>query len=520
MGGHYLKESDRKSAVLNACERGITPTVLSVLQEQNSRFGLHVSQQESLKKLESGGCVVVTGQQMGLFSGPAFTMYKLATTIALARSLEKETGKPVAPLFWLQSEDHDLEEVRMANILKRTGELQEYSSNSSSESLNAEDWRTPLASTFLNGEIETTRKALHEELDGYEFAGDMLQIIEDSYQEGVSYEAAFWKLMHNIWASEGVLFLSPRDPHFTIQTSSFYESAFKSYQPISEALQKTSHELEKNGFQSQVHIRADSPLFFYSPDGAAGPRYRLKENRDAFSLLGETRSVTRQELQDSIAQAPELFTTSALLRPLLQDSMLPTAAYIAGPSEFRYHAQITPLYEHYAIKRPLVVPRAQYCILEPRIQKLLSELQLKREQVFFPDQELLSLQHEKIGSDTPGPDELKEKATNLLHELFGSWEKSFQVVDETLLKPLRKSQENIEFTIQKLLEKYSQSLLKNDTIFSQRIERIRSSLKPDGVDQERIVSGIYFLSRYGENWKRAIIENVFPLEVVTKEIQV
>ena len=53
---------------------------------------------------------MVTGQQVGLFSGSGIHHLQGSTAVKLARQLT-EQGIPAVPVFWLATEDHDFAEV-------------------------------------------------------------------------------------------------------------------------------------------------------------------------------------------------------------------------------------------------------------------------------------------------------------------------------------------------------------------------------------------------------------------------
>lgn len=510
---HFRKSSDWQIAVERARSRQLKSELFRIIEEQNQKFELHEKQHRSLKKLERGAGCIVTGQQVGLFGGPALTMHKIATTVRLANELEEKTGQELVPLFWIQSEDHDLEEVRKAPLLTRQGELRTLEMPAP-----AEEWRIPLSHTALPPEADSVTDELLQELEGYGSTGELAQLLSTHYSSGRSYEEAFWGLMDGIWKDTGLLFFSPRQGDAPLFAAPVYEQAFHQWEAMASELQATAEDLKQAGHEVQVHIRDDSPLFFYSPDGPHGARYRLSRSNDAFQLIGEERKVSESELLNSLEQEPARFTSSALLRPIVQDSLLPTVAYIAGHNELRYHAQLNPLYDRFGMERPLVAPRAQFRVHEPRIQELLSELKLRAEEVFEPDQALLNRSQGSTENTFPPPASLSEEAEKVLHELFSSWKASFESLDKNLLKPLEKTENTASSAVSKLLEKYSQALMRRDQVFSQRIARVRSSLKPSGVEQERAVSGIYYLARYGEKWREALLTQALPLEITMKEL--
>src|ERR1700704_6482147 len=74
-------------------------------------------------RLRAGASVVVTGQQVGLFGGPLFSIFKALTAVKLANEASA-AGVDAVPVFWLASSDHDLAEINHVSIPRPDGFLQ------------------------------------------------------------------------------------------------------------------------------------------------------------------------------------------------------------------------------------------------------------------------------------------------------------------------------------------------------------------------------------------------------------
>lgn len=499
----------RARAVELAKKRPLAPRVRDALAAQQARLGPSAARTRSLEALAAGGCAVVTGQQVGLFMGPLFTLYKAATAVRLAQTLQAETGQPVVPVFWLQTEDHDLPEIANCVVPRRDEEPVLIAPEIAKHN------RSSIAHLPLPAAISGCVEQLGRELADLPFAEQHLARIARHYQPGRGWSDAFAGLIAELFEPEGLLVIDPRTPELAAEIAPIHRIALTRSDEIAAALTAQCEALEEAGFEPTVHVRTDSPLSFYHPQGALGPRTRLRKQGDDFVELEGGNTHSLPQLLAALEEDPLRFSTSALLRPIIQDSLLPTAAYVGGPAELSYFAQLPPLYEAFGMEMALIAPRARVRLIEPAAARLLTRLSLQSADVALPEQTLLA---RLAGAPSPASDPLPNRVNlmqpvdferSLLVNFEASLSQALAALPPDVARRLSpqadKTRKKLELTSAKLAQAYSQALLSHDSQRVSEVRRLKQLLFPGAVPQERVYSFAYFAARYGE---RALIEQL------------
>jgi bacillithiol synthase len=426
----------------------------------------------------AGTTVVVTGQQTALFLGPLYTLHKAATVVARARWLSERTGQPCVPLFWLQTEDHDWAEVARAELLLPDGprvfELPAETPEAS---------RISMAQRVLSSEVDQLTTALSDLLDPLPYGSEVAALLGRHYRAGTAPGAAFAGVLSELFAAEGLVILDPRTAAMARLAAPVLRRAIAEQETISAALSARVQELASVGFTEQVHTRSDASLAFFHPSGPAGARYRLQRAGDGFCTpRGE---VSLAELLGRLESDPLCFSTSALLRPLVQDTLLPTAAYVGGPAECAYFAQLPPLYSLFGLELPMVAPRARFRVLDKRTQRRLDRLGLQPEDADRPRDEVAAQVQSRPTGLPPG-DWLRAR-------LLGPLERELEALlphaiglDPSLEKNVRKTRNHIAYGVEKLLSRLERAALAHDSVTADRLDAVLTALRPSGVPQERV----------------------------------
>jgi bacillithiol synthase len=503
----------RARAVELAQRRPIAPAVLNELRAQQARLGASAARDKSLEALAAGGCAVVTGQQMGLFMGPLFTLYKAASAVRLARTLHEETGRPVVPVFWLQTEDHDLPEIANCVLPRRHDEPVVISPEIARHN------RSSIAHLPLPTTVAECVEKLSRELAALPHAAVHIERIARHYQAGRSWGEAFSGLIAELFEPEGLLVIDPRTPALAKLVAPIHKKALEQSDAIARALLTQSAALEQAGFEATVHVREDSPLCFYHPRGAEGPRTRLrKQGPDSFVEIEGGETHTLAALCAALDRDPLCFSTSALLRPIIQDSLLPTAAYVGGPAEVAYFAQLPPLYEAYGMELGLIVPRARVRLIEPVTARLLLRLSLQAGDAALPEQALLTRLSSlpqaaaidrALSDAAPAPLAPITFERELLDRFETSLTQALATLPADLARRIApqadKTRHKLELTSAKLAHAYSQALLSHDGQRVSEVRRLKQLLFPGAVPQERVFGFAYFAARYGD---RTVIQQL------------
>ena len=390
----FRSRVDRIARTRAAAERRLSPPLVDLLRDQQAALPASRARAHGLEALARGRtAVVATGQQVGLFLGPLYGFYKAASAVAVARALEAESGVRCVPLFWLQTEDHDFAEIATATVAGGGGEPVALSLPLGAET----ETRVSIAHRRLPHEIGALLGALSELLGDGPAARETLALLRAHYSAGRPIASAFAGLLAELFADEGLLLLDPREARVAALAAPLYREALDACTTIGQRLDERSAALAEAGFDVQIPVRSDCALVFGHLGAPNGPRYRLERRRGAsgsseggWRLTGADGGFSDDEIAEALAHEPLRFSTSALLRPIVQDALLPTAAYVGGPAEVSYFAQTGPLYEHFRLAMPLVVPRGRFRFLDRHTRRRLAELGLGADDVARPQAELLA----------------------------------------------------------------------------------------------------------------------------------
>ncbi len=495
---HHPADAHARAASVERAVRPLATEIASALRAQNALLAASSARETNLTALESGAAAVVTGQQVGLFLGPLYTLYKAATAIAVSRALARETGRNVVPIFWLQTEDHDVPEVATCSVPRDGHAPIELRVPSDIEA------RISIAHAVLPDEVSTCVETLREELARLPHAAAHLERIARAYRPGEAWAKAFAHTLAALFAPEGLIVIDPRDPVLARHASLVHRRALGDAAELAEGLCARVEALRKAGFTAQVHVRPGAPLCFFHPERADAQRTRLVPCERGYAEVGTQAEHTSAELLAVLDRDPLRFSTSALLRPIVQDTLLPTAAYVGGPSEVEYFAQLQPLYAAFGLAMPLIVPRARFRVLEEKTVRLLERLGLHADDAAKSEDEILgelaARRTDRLSSEALERD-LKARFDAAMDAALaptGALRSVLQSAEE-------KTQSIVHTSAAKLAEKYRRAVMHQNEELVRDVQRLRHALHPNGAPQERVYGFAYFAARYGE---RAFIERV------------
>lgn len=506
-GGAAPDAARLRAEVVARARRPLAPDVHRALVAQNaaiaalSAAAASPARDAHLAQLASGAAAVVTGQQVGLFLGPLYTLYKAASAIAIARALSAETGAPVVPVFWLQTEDHDLVEIASCGVPGRTA------CEALSVPVDAAN-RISVWHHQLPAELAGCLDALSELLGEGASARAHEERLRRHYRPGARWVDAFTGVLAELFAPEGLVFLDPRDPALAAAAAPVHARALEQAPRISEDLIAHDRELTAAGRPTPVHVRPGAPLSFFHPDGAEGPRVRLAPaGGDTYvEICGEhgagdtgPRTYRRAELLAALAADPRRFSTSALLRPLLQDELLPTAAYVGGPGEVAYLAQLPPVYRLFDRPPPLVLPRARFRVICPRSRRLLDRLGLAAADAERAEEELLSRLRRPAAHGVARRllDPFTATHAELSAELAGA--------GPQMAKALARTRASVERAVSRFAAKVERAALYEDASLVESVRGLCARLGPGGAPQERVLGLPALAPAFGD---RGLVERV------------
>ncbi len=417
---------------------------------------------------------VVTGQQPGLFGGPLYSLIKAMSTVAAARELEAQTGAPVVPVFWIEGDDHDFEEIRNAWLLDRAGSPHPLRYEPEDEHVGLPACRRVLDDSILD---------LHGQLPGIlpetEYTEALLLAVRDCYAPGRALPEAFGRLLLHLSRGSGLVVMDPTRPELKRLAFPVYEAAVRHEAAGRRRITARTREIEAMGFQGQA--AAEGYGVFCT--GATGARERVQTDSAGDPPEGV------------LDGCVERLSAAVLLRPLVQDFLLPTAIYVGGPSEIAYHAQMGDLYGLHRIPRPLVIPRHQVAILTKSQLRVLDQDGIGFDELSAGDEAALN----RRAAD-PAAREAFARANEVVDSSLEDVERTAGAVDRSLTAAVRRARGKVHAILADLEAKSVRAAKRRDDERRQRFLRTRNALFPGGAPQERRLSPLVFANRYGPHF--------------------
>ncbi|MBT8399618.1 MAG: bacillithiol biosynthesis cysteine-adding enzyme BshC [Rhodothermia bacterium] len=458
------------------------------LLSQNEEWALDDATRNNIERLrQDGSLAVVTGQQVGMLGGPLYTIYKTSTAIALSRKLAESSGMDVVPIFWLEGEDHDLDEVKTVHLLSRNETV---SLTYDIAPLNEGENHGPVGRLKLGDAITGLLDQLDDLLPPTDFKPELMKMARDAYQPGVSMRTAFARLLKSLFPDDGLIFISPDDRRFKSAAVPLFLQEVDGSQTLVDSIRSVSRELESD-YHTQLTV-SPTNLFFINQHG----RFAIDLiNDDQFVVRGQSTSFSKKELAATIEKDPCCISPNVVLRPILQDRILPTVAYVGGPGEIAYFAQLKPAYEWFGLPMPAVYPRASVTIVEAKVRKLLDEYGLDVSEAGKNANDLFR----QVVLDQMDVDLSSEfqKAGSHLHEGVNAIKSVATSVDGSMTKSVEATRAAIVKEWKRLEEKVLKAEKRRHDEDRDRLRRLQTNLFPNGKPQERSLSIIYFLNKYG-----------------------
>jgi len=464
----------------------VRKAVVEVLREQNARFAprneIDSATAQNLDRLAAGAVAIVTGQQAGLFSGPAYTFYKAITAVRVAEETTRR-GIDAVPIFWLATEDHDLAEVNHSTWVTRNG-LARYDLPARDE-----DAAKRVGEVVLGDAVQALVGVAAQTLQG-PGADEVSRALHESYGPNETYGSALGKLLSRLLAGRGIIFIDPLDVRLHHIVASVFLRALAEAGSLTDDLLARSKELESAGLHAQVKVTRETTLLFHNIDGRREP-LRIRNSK----FFAGDAELSREQIAATIESHPDLITPNALLRPIVQDSLLPTAAYIGGPAEVAYLAQSQLVYAKILGRMPAILPRASFTIVEPPIARFLAQYSLEIRDFLHGSQHVRAQMEQKAL-----PDALVarfDKSEEEISALLKSYREPLGRLDSTLLDALEVAERKMLYQFSQLKAKVARAENFRSGVLDRHERILLDALYPNGELQERTLSALPFIATYG-----------------------
>ncbi|CAH0218285.1 Putative cysteine ligase BshC [Peribacillus sp. Bi96] len=442
--------------------------------------------------------VVIGGQQAGLLSGPLYTIHKVISIIKLAEEQEKELGRPVIPVFWIAGEDHDLAEVNHVYVMKNgKPDKKTYPSY--------QPYKTMVSDVEL--ETEKAGKWFEEIIETYgetAFTNKLLIDMKETISQSKTFVDFFARLIHEWFQEYGLLLVDAGDSELRQIEKGYFELMINKSERIAEVVEEQQTYMHAKGYAKMIEMdKQAANLFYYDPEKK--DRCLLERVEGGFSGKNGEVSFSKEELLKIAKNNPERLSNNVITRPLMQEMLFPVLAFISGPGEIAYWAELKQAFELFAMKMPPIIPRLNITLVERSVQTDLEEMELGLETVLTE------------GTANAVQSFLDSVKDETIDHLFGTLKSQLEENHEKLfehavsldrgLEPML--HKNIEF-IQKQLDfmygKIGDRTKERHSVILKKYERIANSLYPLESPQERIWNVFYYLNQYGPDFVRDIMK--------------
>ena len=417
---------------------------------------------------------IVTAHQLNVFGGPLYYIYKIAQTISTCNQLKtKYPNYNFVPVYWLGSEDHDFEEINHIHLFNKKIEWNDKQGGATGE----------YSTQTILPLIEEIKTILGES----EFVNQLIEIYQKAYTQPTLTGATKY-LVNALFGEYGLVVVDGNDKAFKKQFSEIIEDELLQQNSFKLATEQLK-QLEANGYKQQAFPR-EINLFYLSKNS----RERIVYENSEYKIQNSELKFTKEEILTELENHPERFSPNVILRPLFQQKILPSLAYIGGAGELSYWLQLKPIFEFYKVNFPQLILRNSALIVNGNTAKKISKLDFKTED-FFKDIDTLKkdfiAQHTEDDIDVSIYKNEVETTFNKLQELTKN-------IDATLVNTvgveLQKSIQSIDGIQKRLMKSLKQ---KNETELNQ-IEKIKTQLFPQNNLQERVDNFSSYYAKHGQ----------------------
>ena len=447
--------------------------------------------------IEERGIVVTTGQQPGLFGGPLYSLYKGISAVRLAEHLEVLLDRPVLPVFWVASEDHDWDEADHTYVIDTENELVRLQVQDPGHGHRALH-RIPLGADI----VDLVEQAV-QALPATDFSASFVDQLREAYKPGTTLADGFTGVLSNLLAPLGVCFTNAVLPAVKELSGPLLLAELDRAEAHETLLREDADNLKSAGYAPQVPILDGAVnLFLEGPEG----RERIYRNGKYFELRRSRESLSAEAVRGRAESDPLALSPNVLLRPVVESTIFPVISYVAGPGEAAYYAQIKRLFQAHGLMMPVIYPRHAVTVVEAKVRKRLDKFGLDLEGLQRPLHEIMSdIAREDV------PDAVRQALGELKSAVArGSADllEATTSIDPTLKGPVTNARNSALSAFQAAERKIIQSLKRKNEVASSQLEVARRHLFPDGRPQERMLAPLYYLVRYGDDFVASLAESL------------
>lgn len=460
-----------------------TAALAEVIRVYMSSLECSEQQQQNIDDLKKGAQVVIGGQQAGLFVSPLYTIHKIISIIILAREQSTALGRPIVPVFWIAGEDHDFSEVNHAFLyeahdvrLKKIKFATKRQVDRSVSTFTMTDKeRLDTVNHFISSLPETTYTSR----------------IKDLLMEApLHWTEQFKQLIHELFKAEGLLLIdSQYAPLRKLETEAL-KWMLQHHVEINEAFLAGQNEMYKVTGEKMIETTTNVHLFIDYEE----QRQLINYVDGEYVLSKSDIRFNREELETMIEEHPEQFSNNVVTRPLMQELMFNTLAFIGGPAEIKYWGELKQVFELRQQQMPIIIPRMRITYLTKRTKRLLEQYHLNA-----ADVAMNGIGHHKAAFLAA---EKNEVLIDQIQALQKTVNESFTAMQQTAENQQTRTllDANLKHHLMQIsyLEKaYDREIKQKNNVALRHFEELSAALHPRHGLQERTWHPFQWINSYG-----------------------
>lgn len=452
---------------------------------------------------------VVTGQQAGVLTGSLYSIYKAIGAVIHARLLRGEYPEfQFVPVFWIEGDDHDIAEASAIGLLDRAGKpITLHYDDGDPRPLHVGDRLVSQAG------LATFAESLREHLLPTDFSDRAVGLLIESYRPSETLADGFARAFYAMLGDTNIVLLNSRSAPLKRLAADLFATAIQKRDEAFQMLSVSTGSLKAAGLPTPIEPKPGMLFLTHN-----GERRGLEQEGERYRIKGTEEWITESELQQTAANRPDLLSPNVTLRPIIQDGILPTVAYIGGPTELAYQRQMAPLYKLFGMDAPALIPRPFVTLLEPKVRRVIESGKWSLEQLLHPEFDpAIALLDNELNAQLQSAAEralaLVNSAEHEFAELTGQIDASLKGALGAAATAARKQFDDFSKRLRSGLKKREQTEI-------DRLTAAQTLLLPNGTLQERFLNPIYFINKFGLEGMQNIIAQIEAGEGIMQVINV
>ncbi|MEP6617649.1 MAG: bacillithiol biosynthesis cysteine-adding enzyme BshC, partial [Ginsengibacter sp.] len=462
----------------------------TILKDQYSQSVVDDRLQKNIDLLaHPDSFTICTAHQPNIFTGHLYFIYKIIHVLKIADTLSREIpGKNFIPVFYMGSEDADLEELGHVYIGG-----QKY------------EWKTSQTGAVGRMKVDEHLIQLIDEMSGqltiYPFGATLIDVLKKYFIKDIPLQQAMFNLINHLFGAQGLVVLLPDHPGFKKAMTIVFADDLLNKIP-SEIVSVSAEKLSEH-YKVQAHPR-DINLFYLKDN----IRNRIIEQKGIYKVQDTPITFSEKEILEELDAHPERFSPNVILRGLFQEMILPNLAFVGGGGELAYWLELKDLFLHYHVPFPVLVLRNSFMLVNHKMRSLISGLQISTSGIFKDEYELIKQMVRQNSTHQLTLQDQRVKAT----ELYQSAKTAVKEIDNTLEQHVDALQLRTLKTIDTLEKKMLKAEIKKFEIQQRQIRKIKELLFPMGDLQERVENFMPYYAKWGSEFLKMIYDNSLFLD--------